>query len=42
MSALESMIWTVLGYAAMPTIFLAGFIGVALVGCFVFDKVENK
>ncbi|GGA86062.1 hypothetical protein GCM10011369_30130 [Neiella marina] len=32
MSQLESVIWHVLGYAAMPTIFIFGFIGVAI-GC---------
>jgi uncharacterized protein (TIGR02808 family) len=31
MSALEQMIWNVLGYASMPVIFLAGFAGTALV-----------
>ncbi len=34
MSALESMIWTVLGYLAMPTIFIAGFAGVAAISLF--------
>lgn len=32
MSQLESIIWHVLGYAAMPVIFLSGFIAVAI-GC---------
>ena len=31
MSALEQMIWNVLGYSSMPVIFLAGFAGTALV-----------
>ncbi|MCM2679729.1 TIGR02808 family protein [Echinimonas agarilytica] len=31
MSTLESIIWHILGYAAMPMIFIFGFIGVALV-----------
>ena len=31
MSELESIIWHVLGYAAMPTIFIGGFIGVFFV-----------
>ncbi|NRA83315.1 MAG: TIGR02808 family protein [Gammaproteobacteria bacterium] len=31
MSALESMIWTVLGYLAMPSIFIIGFAAVAVV-----------
>ncbi|RHW75321.1 TIGR02808 family protein [Colwellia sp. RSH04] len=30
MSALESLIWTVLGYSSMPVIFLSGFIGTAV------------
>jgi uncharacterized protein (TIGR02808 family) len=28
MSELESVLWHILGYAAIPTIFIAGFIGV--------------
>ncbi len=28
MSQLESLIWHTLGYAAMPVIFFAGFVGV--------------
>lgn len=28
MSELESVLWHILGYAAMPAIFAAGFIGV--------------
>ena len=31
MSALEQMIWNILGYSSMPVIFLAGFAGTALV-----------
>jgi uncharacterized protein (TIGR02808 family) len=31
MSTLESFVWHVLGYSAMPVIFLAGFVAVA--GC---------
>jgi len=31
MSALESIIWHTLGYAAMPVIFIGGFIGVFVV-----------
>jgi len=30
MSTLESIFWSVLGYSAMPLIFLVGFIGVAV------------
>ena len=29
MSTLENVFWHVLGYSAMPFIFIAGFIGVA-------------
>ncbi|WP_232818191.1 TIGR02808 family protein [Zobellella maritima] len=35
MSTLEKLIWNVLGYAAMPVIFLIGFIGVAVFTCLV-------
>lgn len=31
MSALESFIWHFLGYSAMPLIFVAGFVAVALI-----------
>lgn len=31
MSTLESVIWHILGYLAMPTVFVIGFIGVALI-----------
>ena len=31
MSALESIIWHTLGYAAMPVIFFGGFLGVFVV-----------
>lgn len=37
MSPLESMIWTILGYAAMPTIFIVGFAITAAVACFLLD-----
>jgi uncharacterized protein (TIGR02808 family) len=30
MSTLESIFWNVIGYTAMPLIFLVGFIGVAV------------
>ena len=30
MSALEQLIWNILGYSSMPVIFLAGFAGDAL------------
>lgn len=35
MSALESLIWTVLGYSAMPLIFIFGFAVVAYVAVFI-------
>ncbi|RRJ83865.1 TIGR02808 family protein [Aestuariirhabdus litorea] len=41
MSALESMIWTILGYAAMPTIFLIGFLITAAFTCFVLDLTSD-
>lgn len=42
MSPLESMIWTMLGYAAMPTIFIVGFIVTAVVTCFMLDVTGNN
>ncbi|WP_095505699.1 TIGR02808 family protein [Paraferrimonas sedimenticola] len=41
MSTLESVIWHVLGYAAMPTIFIVGFIGVAVVSLWILNRWEN-
>jgi len=37
MSTLEAMIWNVLGYAAMPTIFVVGFVITAAIGCFILE-----
>ncbi|ARU54199.1 MAG: TIGR02808 family protein [Pseudomonadales bacterium] len=37
MSALESMIWTILGYLTMPAVFIVGFVVTAVVLCFVLD-----
>ena len=37
MSALEAMIWNVLGYAAMPTFFIVGFAITAAVACFLVE-----
>ena len=42
MSALESMIWTVLGYLAMPTIFIIGFAGVAAVSLLVLKMLAKQ
>ena len=42
MSALESMIWTVLGYLAMPTIFIIGFDGVAAVSLLVLKMLTKQ
>ena len=42
MSALESMIWTILGYLAMPTILIIGFIGVAGVSLFCLKMLGAK
>jgi len=37
MSELESIIWHILGYLAMPTIFIAGFIAVFLVAAVILQ-----
>jgi len=46
MSALEQMIWNVLGYLSMPVIFIAGFAGTALIAVAVLKmlgvKAENR
>ncbi len=41
MSALESIIWHTLGYAAMPAIFIGGFAVTALVFCFLIDRSKK-
>ena len=42
MSALESLIWNVLGYSSMPFIFLGGFLATAIVSWFILSKVDKK
>jgi uncharacterized protein (TIGR02808 family) len=42
MSALEQMIWNVLGYSSMPVIFLAGFAGTALIAVAVLKLFGAK
>lgn len=42
MSALEQFIWYALGYATMPVIFVAGFIGTAVIGCFLLERVNSR
>jgi len=36
------MIWTVLGYLAMPTIFIVGFAGVAVVSMLLLKLLAAK
>jgi len=42
MSALESLIWTVLGYLAMPSIFIIGFAGVAAVSLGILKLLNSR
>lgn len=42
MSALESLIWNVLGYSAMPMIFLGGFVATVVVACFLLEQLYGK
>jgi len=42
MSALEQMIWNVLGYLSMPVIFIAGFAGTALIAVAVLKVLGIK
>ena len=42
MSTLENVIWHILGYSAMPFIFFAGFIGVALVSLWILSLGADK
>lgn len=42
MSTLESVIWHILGYGAMPFIILAGFVGVAAVSIWLLSMGKDK
>lgn len=42
MSALESAIWNVLGFSAMPVIFLVGFTGVAVASVWLLSLTADK
>ncbi|MCM0148467.1 TIGR02808 family protein [Photobacterium galatheae] len=42
MSTLESVIWHVLGYAAMPVIILTGFLAVAVVSLWLLSFGKDK
>ncbi|MBD8511809.1 TIGR02808 family protein [Photobacterium sp. WH77] len=42
MSTLESIIWHVLGYAAMPVIILTGFLMVAVVSLWILSIGKDK
>lgn len=42
MNLLEETIWTILGYGAMPFIFLSGFVAVALVSCVLLNAFGVK
>jgi len=42
MSALESIIWHILGYGTMPFIFVVGFVGVAAVALWILSLTADK
>lgn len=42
MSSFESIIWHILGYAAMPVIILSGFIGVAVASILLLSVTKDK
>ena len=42
MSTLESVIWHILGYSAMPVIILGGFLGVAIVSVWLLSLTKDK
>ena len=42
MSALESVIWNVLGFSAMPVIFLVGFVGVSACSLWLLSLTADK
>jgi uncharacterized protein (TIGR02808 family) len=41
MSTLESIFWHILGYAAMPVIFIVGFLITAAIGCFLLEFTKR-
>ena len=42
MSTLESIFWHVIGYATMPFIFIAGFVGVAAASLWLLSMTKDK
>ena len=42
MSTLESVFWHILGYGTMPFIFIAGFVGVALISLWLLSLTVDK
>jgi uncharacterized protein (TIGR02808 family) len=42
MSTLESVIWHILGYAAMPVIILSGFVAVAVFSLWLLSLGKDK
>ncbi len=42
MSTLENIFWHILGYGAMPVIFLVGFVGVAAGSLWLLSLVVDK
>ena len=38
MSTLESIFWNILGYSAIPFIFIVGFLIIAVAGCFLVER----
>ena len=39
MSAVETLIWNVLGYSSMAMIFIVGFAITAVIACFLLERV---
>ncbi|GHA18816.1 TIGR02808 family protein [Oceanisphaera arctica] len=42
MSVLEKLVWDVLGYTAMPLIFLLGFVGVSVGACLILMWLDKR
>ncbi len=42
MSTLESLIWHILGYSAMPVIILGGFTAVAVISIWLLSLTKDK
>ena len=41
MSGMETTIWSIIGYACMPLIFIIGYMATAYVSCFILNRFSK-